>query len=178
MTLLAAVLFAAAAYYAEKDVPGSPFVSIPEAMWWAICTMTTVGYGDISPSTGAGKFIGALTVCIGVIILAIPAGIFISEFMNMTSERKRDKAMSKEGATVNEILEQVEVHVGRALTSLQEVRGIEQKNLNVLNQNGTLDSDDEAEPEPEKPERKSLASSLIYGVIRRASRNSKKSVDG
>ena len=51
--------------------------------------MTTVGYGDMYPTTGFGQTIGALCATVGVVFLAIPAGIFISEFMRIHQERKR-----------------------------------------------------------------------------------------
>ena len=53
--VIGVILFASAAYYAEEDKQGSKFVSIPHAFWWAVVTMTTVGYGDMSPETTLGK---------------------------------------------------------------------------------------------------------------------------
>ena len=52
--VIGVILFASAAYYAE-DKPGSKFASIPHAFWWAVVTMTTVGYGDMYPQTTLGK---------------------------------------------------------------------------------------------------------------------------
>ena len=43
-------------YYVESDVQPEKFKSIPHAFWWAICTLTTVGYGDVNPVTGIGKY--------------------------------------------------------------------------------------------------------------------------
>ena len=57
-TLMTVLLFAAMCYYDEKEEAGTSFESISGAMWWAIITMTTVGYGDISPTTPSGKVIG------------------------------------------------------------------------------------------------------------------------
>ena len=89
ITSVAMVLFASAMFYCEKDDQPADFDSIPASMWWAIITMTTVGYGDLSPITPLGKFVGALTATIGVILVAIPAGIFLSEFMRIHQEKKR-----------------------------------------------------------------------------------------
>lgn len=56
------------------------FTSIPDSIYWAVVTVTTVGYGDISPSTSLGKFIASIMMLIGYGIIAVPTGIITSEF--------------------------------------------------------------------------------------------------
>jgi len=97
ITSVATILFGSAIFYAEKDQRDTDFISIPASLWWALITMTTVGYGDMVPETIAGKLIGGLCASIGVVLLAIPAGIFISEFMRIHEDRKREKSTG-EGA--------------------------------------------------------------------------------
>lgn len=67
-------------YFAEMNAPGSPFTSIPAAMWWGVITMTTVGYGDMVPVTVLGKIFGAITAIVGVGLFAIFAGVMVSGF--------------------------------------------------------------------------------------------------
>lgn len=59
--------------------PEHGFTSIPEAIYWAIVTMTTVGYGDISPGTPAGKFLASALMIIGYGVIAVPTGIVTLE---------------------------------------------------------------------------------------------------
>ncbi|HWO07614.1 MAG TPA: potassium channel family protein [Candidatus Paceibacterota bacterium] len=58
-------------YVVESQVPGSSFASIPAGMWWAVVTITTVGYGDLVPFTVVGRIIAALTMLPGLIMFAL-----------------------------------------------------------------------------------------------------------
>jgi len=79
-------------YYAERTAQPDAFSSIPAAMWWGVVTVTTVGYGDIFPVTGLGKFMGAIFAVIGIGMFALPTGIlgsgFIEEFHRKRNNRK------------------------------------------------------------------------------------------
>jgi voltage-gated potassium channel len=67
-------------YYVEHEAQPKAFSSIPEAMWWGVNTMTTVGYGDLLPMTMLGKFLGGLIAILGIIFFALPTGILVSGF--------------------------------------------------------------------------------------------------
>lgn len=72
LTLLSVVIISGTLMYlAEASVPGTPFINIPESMWWAIVTVTTVGYGDLVPVTVLGKIIAALTMISGLTLFAL-----------------------------------------------------------------------------------------------------------
>lgn len=73
-------------YMIEGNVPGSGFDNIPNSIYWAIVTMTTVGYGDITPVTAIGRFISAVIMLIGYTIIAVPTGIVSA---TMVSEHKK-----------------------------------------------------------------------------------------
>ena len=74
------LVFSSALYYAELDQPQSQIHSIPDAFWWAIITMTTVGYGDKVPLGPIGKLVGAACAICGVLTLAIPVPIITGHF--------------------------------------------------------------------------------------------------
>ena len=75
-------------YMFEKDAQPDKFGSIPEAMWWAIATLTTIGYGDVTPITGMGKFFGAMIAIIGIGVVALPSGILASGFTDQLKRRQ------------------------------------------------------------------------------------------
>ena len=75
-------------YLFEKDAQPNKFSSIPEAMWWAIATLTTIGYGDVTPVTGMGKFFGAIIAIIGIGVVALPSGILASGFTDQLKRRQ------------------------------------------------------------------------------------------
>ncbi|XP_073827350.1 potassium voltage-gated channel shaker cognate w isoform X4 [Musca autumnalis] len=80
--VLGIVIFASLVYYAERiqTNPHNDFNSIPLGLWWALVTMTTVGYGDMVPKTYIGMFVGALCALAGVLTIALPVPVIVSNF--------------------------------------------------------------------------------------------------
>ncbi|XP_049549199.1 potassium voltage-gated channel protein Shaw-like isoform X3 [Anopheles darlingi] len=80
--VLGIVIFASLVYYAERIQinPHNDFNSIPLGLWWALVTMTTVGYGDMTPKTYIGMFVGALCALAGVLTIALPVPVIVSNF--------------------------------------------------------------------------------------------------
>ncbi|XP_055838097.1 potassium voltage-gated channel protein Shaw isoform X2 [Episyrphus balteatus] len=80
--VLGIVIFASLVYYAERiqTNPHNDFNSIPLGLWWALVTMTTVGYGDMAPKTYIGMFVGALCALAGVLTIALPVPVIVSNF--------------------------------------------------------------------------------------------------
>lgn len=77
---LSILITACLMYYAEHALQPDKFGTIPDAMWWAIITITTVGYGDVTPVSSWGKLIGAFTALSGVFTVALLTGIVASAF--------------------------------------------------------------------------------------------------
>ncbi|VAX24839.1 Potassium voltage-gated channel subfamily KQT; possible potassium channel, VIC family [hydrothermal vent metagenome] len=75
-------------YFVEHEAQPVVFASIPHAMWWAVSTLTTVGYGDVTPITGLGKVLGAVISIIGIGMFALPAGILGSAFVEEFEMRR------------------------------------------------------------------------------------------
>ena len=84
------ILFSSAVYFAEADSKESHFRSIPDAFWWAVVTMTTVGYGDMRPIGVWGKLVGSLCAIAGVLTIALPVPVIVSNF-NYFYHRETDQ---------------------------------------------------------------------------------------
>ncbi|KGM54786.1 ion transporter [Lysobacter daejeonensis GH1-9] len=82
------VIFAALMYVVEGPAHG--FTSIPSSMYWAVVTMATVGYGDIAPQTGLGRFIASVLILIGYSVIAVPTGIYTAELASSLREASHE----------------------------------------------------------------------------------------
>ncbi len=88
LVLFSVVLIAASlAYLAERSAQPEAFGSIPAAVWWALETVTTVGYGDVTPKTLPGRVIGGLTMITGILMIALPVAIIGSSFTEVVRQR-------------------------------------------------------------------------------------------
>ncbi len=79
--LILLLLASSLMYFAEHQAQPDAFGSIPEAMWWGIATLTTVGYGDVTPVTSTGQLLGGIVAVLGIGMFALPASILASGFM-------------------------------------------------------------------------------------------------
>ena len=88
LLLATALLFSATLmYYIEGETQPDKFGSVPQAAWWAVATLTTVGYGDATPVTALGKLVGGLTMIVGLCILALPVAIISTGFAQELQRR-------------------------------------------------------------------------------------------
>ncbi len=99
MLLVTILVAGSLLYWAEGGAQPDKFGSIPRAMWWAIVTLTTVGYGDSFPITPLGKFLAGAIAIMGVMLIALPTGLFAASFTEaMEKEREEDAAEEAEKA--------------------------------------------------------------------------------
>ncbi len=95
VVLLLLIVASLLIYYAEHDAQPDSFKNAFSGLWWAVATLTTVGYGDIYPVTVGGRIIGALIAILGIGMVAIPTGIISSGFMEHL-QSKNDKEEKEE----------------------------------------------------------------------------------
>jgi len=86
--IILVVLIIGSLMYLIEGGTNSGFSNIPQGMYWAIVTLTTVGYGDITPITNLGRFLSALVMILGYAVIAVPTGIVSAEFIQASNRRK------------------------------------------------------------------------------------------
>jgi len=114
--LVLMIIFSSAAMYlVERKAQPDVFGSIPQAMWWASITLTTVGYGDVVPITIAGKILGVMITILGVGVAALPAGIIASGFNSEMRHRRDDYQAKVMSLMIDGKLTHDDLHVLEAL---------------------------------------------------------------
>lgn len=91
MVFLLLILASTLMYNIEKNAQPEAFQNIGQAMWWAVATLTTVGYGDIYPITGLGKLLSAFIALLGIGIVALPTGIISSAYIEEIRKLRVEK---------------------------------------------------------------------------------------
>ena len=86
------LVFGSLEYYIENGEDGTGFTSIPQGMWWAVQTLTSLGYGDFWPHTVLGKTVGSMCAVCGVLVMALPIPIVVDNFADYYSEQKKLEA--------------------------------------------------------------------------------------
>ncbi|KAM8919597.1 A-type voltage-gated potassium channel KCND1 isoform 2-T2 [Pelodytes ibericus] len=86
---MAIIIFATVMFYAEKGTSKTKFTSIPASFWYTIVTMTTLGYGDMVPDTIAGKIFGSICSLSGVLVIALPVPVIVSNFSRIYHQNQR-----------------------------------------------------------------------------------------
>lgn len=118
------ILAASGAYLVEHDTQPEKFSSIPQAMWWAMATLTTVGYGDVTPVTPAGQVFGALVTVVGVGMAALPAGILASGLADQLRRNRDELTAQLRAALEDGIIDEDEES---ALEELRKSLGLSQR---------------------------------------------------
>ena len=166
--IIAVVLFGALIYFAEQgtwdadlggfarpDVTGhdlelTPFLTVPIAFWWVVVTSTTVGYGDMYPTTITGKWIAVLCMMMGVLALALPVSVIGANFADIYGKKMREQiqgeqkslmAMWKSAITeetedehISQLKATAEKRIGDADVSGEMLESAEEQLQTIMNQ--------------------------------------------
>ncbi len=90
LTLLILLVSATCLFLVEGTTQPEAFGSIPRAMWWAMATLTTVGYGDVYPITAIGKLFAGISAITSIAIVAMPTGIMAAAFSDVFQQLRKD----------------------------------------------------------------------------------------
>jgi len=102
------LLAASGMYYFERESQPTDFGSIPAAMWWAFATLTTVGYGDVTPITVGGKIFGALITVVGIGMVALPTSILATGYSRQLKSSASDYSAKAREALDDGVISEAE----------------------------------------------------------------------
>ena len=98
-TMITILVFSTVMYHMEHEAQPELFPNIVATFWWSVITLTTVGYGDVYPITGWGKFMGGIIALLGIGLVALPTGIISSAFISKIENQEADEAAAAAGTT-------------------------------------------------------------------------------
>lgn len=136
MTILLILIFIASTgiYFFERETQPDSFGSIPQSMWWAIVTLTTLGYGDVVPATLSGRIFAALIAVFSIGTVALPAGMLASRFYEELKTRQKDfiklvKTLQTNGQLSEDDKYLLEEERSRLCLSKSDAKNLIQSNL-------------------------------------------------
>jgi voltage-gated potassium channel len=138
------VLASAGIYVVERHAQPEAFGSIPDAMWWATVTLTTVGYGDVVPMTFSGRIFGILITVLGVGMAALPAGIIASGFTTELAKRRERYEMTAKKLLMDGAIDK---HDRRQLEQKREGLGLAREDASHLLRKAALETAPVQQPE-------------------------------
>ncbi|EDO31803.1 predicted protein [Nematostella vectensis] len=122
---MAVIIFATVMYYVEKGEVDTKFISIPASFWYTIVTMTTLGYGDMVPTTVPGKIVGSLCSLSGVLVIALPVPVIVSNFSRIYLQNQRaDKRKAHKVSTRKARVSISKTMAGTALVSPPDKKNV------------------------------------------------------
>ena len=129
LLLVILTLAASALYSVERDMQPDKFGSIPQAMWWAIAALTTVGYGDVYPLSPAGKVLGSLVTIVGIGMVALPSGILASAFSEQMRRKRESLQLAIDDALIDGTIDETEK---KTIKELGESIGLSEEQIGDL----------------------------------------------
>ncbi len=117
VTFILMVISASLMYYIESHAQPDKFANIGESFWWAVATLTTVGYGDVFPITGWGKLISGIIALLGIGMVALPTGVISSAFIERVQARKNSEQKNH-----NEDIQDRLINIERQLAELNTIK--------------------------------------------------------
>lgn len=140
--IIGVILFASMVYFVELDHASSDFNSIPDGFWYAIITMTTVGYGEIVPKTVLGRLVGSMCAIAGVLTIALPVPIIVSHFQFFYQSSEVVKKLNKDTLKASyfhetddeceDVVDEIESIKSKETTEEEKPKSFKEKTLNFF----------------------------------------------